>query len=153
MRKRNESQFDPHFPVRLQPEMSDVVIDLDIPEDGLRFDGMVAAVHYPVFARGQFPCLSPEPVGRAVDLDGSPVGPALVAHSPGRVSLTVVGPVHGYFRPNSPDLRRGVVCRTSPCAVPSGTHGSPHWRCSTCPGLGNRCWHTCASSRPGTCCT
>ena len=75
------------------------MIELDVPKDGLGFDGTSAAVHHPAFAGEQLPCLSLEPVGRVVDLDGPPVGSALVAHSPERASLAVDGPVHGHFRP------------------------------------------------------
>ena len=99
MRERNETEFDPHFPVRFEPESPEAVIELDVPKDGLGFDGTSAAVHHPAFAGEQLPCLSLEPVGRVVDLDGPPVGSALVAHSPERASLAVDGPVHGHFRP------------------------------------------------------
>ena len=77
MRERNETELDPHFPVRFEPESPEAVIELDVPKDGLGFDGTSAVV----------------------DLDGPPVGSALVALSPERASLAVDGPVHGHVRP------------------------------------------------------
>ena len=99
MRKRDKAELDPHFPVRLETETPEAVVELDVPEDGLRFDGTVAAVHHPAFAGEQFPSALLEPVGCVVYLDGPPVVPALVAHPPERASLAVDGPVHGNFRP------------------------------------------------------
>lgn len=99
MCKRNETELDHHFPVRLEAETPEAVVELDVTEDRLWFDGTVAAVHHPAFAGEQLPCPSLEPVGRVVDLEGPPVGPAIVAHPPERASLAVGGPVHGNFRP------------------------------------------------------
>ena len=41
--QQTEAELDPHFPVRPEPEPLEAVVELDVPEDGLRFDGTVAA--------------------------------------------------------------------------------------------------------------
>ena len=56
------------------------MIELDVLEDGLRFDGTVTAVHYPAFAGELLLCLSLELISRAVELDDPPVVSDLVAH-------------------------------------------------------------------------
>lgn len=99
MRKRNETELDSHFPVRLETETPEAMIKLDVSEDDLRFDGTSAAVYHPTFAGEQFPCALPEGVGPVVDLYGSTVNGRAVAQSPEWASFAVGGTVNGHVRP------------------------------------------------------
>ena len=75
------------------------MIELDVPKDGLRFDGPVTSVHHTAFAGEQFPCALLEGIGLVVYLYGPTVNDRTVAHSPERASLAVDGSVHIHFRP------------------------------------------------------
>ena len=56
-----------------------------------------------------------------VDLDGPPVRPVLITHSPERVSLTGDGPVHSLCR-SVAEIRNGVLRAASLQELPHRTH-------------------------------
>lgn len=81
MRERDETELDPHLPDRPEAEPLEAVVELYVPEHGLRLNGTPAPMHQPPFAGKEVPGLPLQCVCPMIHLHDPALRLSLVAHA------------------------------------------------------------------------